>query len=423
MKILLAVSAILLLSVSALFVAAGCDGGSGGAAPDNPVTRVDNPGTLTGIEWSVVATPVYPVTGSDGLVHLAYEIKFANVTGSATTVRIDSVEVVDPENDDRVISTVKNTAFDGADITYKLRNFDVPVTSGAGNYSDTLGPGQFGVMYMTVTFAAEEEVPRFLGHKVTTSFPDIEGSDPVTATGGYAEVSLDRAVVLGPPLKGDRWLDGSGCCEIISPHRFVINPVDGKLRLSERFAIDFVRLDENGRLFTGDPSVLANWHFYGADIYSAAEGRVVGVLDGLPDQPPGSLPPDATIVTAGGNHVVVDIGGGKYAFYAHMIPGSITVKEGDFVKRGQHIGDLGNSGNTDAPHLHFHVMDSPAPLNSNGLPYVFDSWAYQGKVVGESLAETNDNLMAGNPAEIDITGNGGMRRDELPFTNDIIGFE
>lgn len=411
-----------LLFVTALFVSGGCDG-SGGIKPDNPVTRVDNPGTLTAIEWSVVATPVHPVKGSDGLFQLAYEIKFANVTGSATTVRIDSVEVVDPTDDNRVVTAVKNIALDGTDITYKLRNYDVPVTFGAANYSDTLGPGQLGVMYMTVTFATEEEVPRFLGHRVTTSFPDLAGSNPVTAIGAYTEVDTGRAVVLSPPLRGDRWLDADGCCEIIGLHRFVINPVGGKLRLSERFAIDFVQLDENGRLYTGDPSVLTNWHYYGVDIYSAAGGRVVSVLDDLPDQPPGQLPPDATIVTAGGNHVVVDVGGGKYAFYAHMIPGSITVKEGDFVKRGQHIGNLGNSGNTDAPHLHFHVMDSPAPLNSNGLPYVFDSWAYQGKVVGGSLEEINDNLMAGNPAEVDTTGNGGGRRSELPLTNDIIGFE
>lgn len=417
------VLSILLLFVTALFMSGGCDNGSGGVKPDNPVTRVDNPGTLTAIEWSVVATPVHPVKGSDGLFHLAYEIKFANVTGSATTVKIDSVEVVDPEDGNRVITTVKNIAFDGTDITYKLRSFDVPISFGAANYSDTLGPGQSGVMYMTVTFAAEEEMPRFLGHRVTTSFPDLDGSNPVSAIGAYTEVSTGSAVVLSPPLKGDRWLDADGCCEIIGLHRFVINPVGGKPRLSERFAIDFVQLDENGRLYTGDPSVLTNWHYYGVDIYSAAGGRVVGVLDGLPDQPPGQLPPDATIITAGGNHVVVDIGGGKYAFYAHMIPGSITVKEGDFVKRGQHIGNLGNSGNTDAPHLHFHVMDSPAPLNSNGLPYVFDSWAYQGKLVGGSLEEINGNLMAGNPAEVDTTGNGGMRKNELSLTNDIIGFE
>lgn len=417
------VFSVLLLLAAAVFVSGGCDNGSGGIKPDNPVTRVDNPGTLTAVEWTVVATPVYPVSGSDGLIHLAYEIKFANVTTSASTVRINSLEVIDPENDNSVISSVKNTAFDGTDITYKLRNYDVPISFGASNYSDLLGPGQFGVMYMNVTFENEEDIPRFLGHRVTMSLPDVQGSGSVTATGGYTEVGTGNAVVLSPPLKGDRWLNGDGCCEIIGPHRFVINTMDGKLRLSERFAIDFVQLDENGRLYTGDPTVLANWLFYGADIYSAAEGRVVGVLDGLPDQTPGQLPPDATAVTAGGNHVVVDIGGGKYAFYAHMIPGSITVKEGDFVQRGQHIGNLGNSGNTDAPHLHFHVMDSPAPLNSNGLPYVFDSWAYQGKLVGGSLEEINAGIMAGNPAEVDTTGNGGMRRNELPLTNDISGFE
>lgn len=410
-----------LLSVFALVLTAfalsgGCDDGS------NAIV-VDNPGTLTAIEWSVVATPVYPVIGSDGLIHLAYEMKFTNVTSSATTVRIDSVEVVDPTNNNSVISTVKNVALDGTDITYKLRNFDVPVSFGAGNYSDILGPGQFGVMYMDVTFTSVDEVPQFLGHRITTSLPDVAGSGLTTAIGAYTEVSASKAVVLSPPLKGDRWLDGDGCCEIIGPHRFVVNTVDGRLRLAERFAIDFVQLDENGRVFNGDPSVLTNWHYYGADIYAAAPGRVVGVLDGLPDQPPGQLPSDTTIVNAGGNHVVVDIGGGRYAFYAHMIPGSILVKEGDFVQRGQHIGDLGNSGNTDAPHLHFHVMDSPAPINSNGLPYVFDSWAYQGKLVGGSLDEIQSKLLSGQPAEVDFTGNGGVRTNQLPFTNDLAGFE
>ena len=45
-----------------------------------------------------------------------------------------------------------------------------------------------------------------------------------------------------------------------------------------------------------------------------------------------------------------------------MQPGSLKVKVGDTVKTGQVLGLLGNSGNTDSPHLHFHVMDGPSPL-------------------------------------------------------------
>lgn len=378
---------------------------------------------LTALVWSVIATPVYPVTGSDGLIHLAYEIQFANVTGSAVTVRIDSVEVVDPTNDNSVISSVNVIALDGTNITYKVRNYDVPISFGANNYSNILGPGQFGVMYMDVTFESEADVPQFLGHRVTTSVPENQAIQPVTTIGGYTEVSVRKPISLGSPLKGDRWIDGDGCCTIIGPHRFVINPVDGKLRLAERFAIDFVQLDEEGKLFEGDPSDLNNWHFYGAEIYAAVSGRVVGVLDGLPDQPPGQLPSDATIVTAGGNHVAVDIGGGRFAFYAHMIPGSIQVSEGDFVEKGQLLGRLGNSGNTDAPHLHFHIMDNPAPINSNGLPYVFKNWEYQGRLAGQSLETINANLLSGQPAEIDISGAGTIRNEELPLTSDVIGFK
>jgi murein DD-endopeptidase MepM/ murein hydrolase activator NlpD len=83
--------------------------------------------------------------------------------------------------------------------------------------------------------------------------------------------------------------------------------------------------------------------------------------------------------------VIVDIGGGRYAFYAHLKPGSITVKEGERVRRGQVLARLGNSGNTGFPHLHFHVMDAPLPLGADhNLPYVIDSFLYQG-FIGDDL--------------------------------------
>src|SRR4029079_7984120 len=110
--------------------------------------------------------------------------------------------------------------------------------------------------------------------------------------------------------------------------------------------------------------------------------------DGLKEQVPGKLPADATIHMAAGHHVVVDIGAGGFAFYAHMQPGSVRVKVGDKVKPGQVLGLLGNSGNTNTPHLHFHVMDGPSPLLSNGLPYVFTSFTWHGRITDEQAAFT-----------------------------------
>ena len=69
-----------------------------------------------------------------------------------------------------------------------------------------------------------------------------------------------------------------------------------------------------------------------------------------------------------------DIGDGNYAFYAHLKTGSLKVKVGDQLTTGQVIAALGNTGNSDAPHLHFHVMSTPDPLRSDGLPFVIKSF-------------------------------------------------
>ena len=63
-----------------------------------------------------------------------------------------------------------------------------------------------------------------------------------------------------------------------------------------------------------------------------------------------------------------------FAFYAHLQPKGIRVKVGDKVRRGQVLALLGNSGNSDAPHLHFHVTDGNSPLGAEGLPYVIESF-------------------------------------------------
>ena len=91
----------------------------------------------------------------------------------------------------------------------------------------------------------------------------------------------------------------------------------------------------------------------------------------------------------------IDIGEGRFAFYAHMQPRSLRVKPGDKVTTGQVLGLLGNSGNTDAPHLHFHVMDGASPLLSDGLAYAFTSFTGEGRVTDEQP------LFSGGAAPID----------------------
>jgi murein DD-endopeptidase MepM/ murein hydrolase activator NlpD len=88
-------------------------------------------------------------------------------------------------------------------------------------------------------------------------------------------------------------------------------------------------------------------------------------------------------------------------------PGSLRVKVGDKVRRGQAVGLVGNSGNSTEPHLHFHVSDANSPLGSDGLPYLLPAFEVQGKGWGWKATEAK-------AAE--------KRQMEIPLENDVVRF-
>jgi murein DD-endopeptidase MepM/ murein hydrolase activator NlpD len=157
--------------------------------------------------------------------------------------------------------------------------------------------------------------------------------------------------------------------------------VSGGAHIAQRFAIDFVQLNPDGRSFTGDQKDNKNYRCYGAEALAVADGVVVATKDGIPENIPGatSRAVPITLETVGGNHIILDLGNGHFAFYAHLQPGSLRVKTGDKVRRGQVIGLVGNSGNSTEPHLHFHIADANSPLGSEGLPYALPAFEVQGK--------------------------------------------
>jgi hypothetical protein len=212
----------------------------------------------------------------------------------------------------------------------------------------------------------------------------------------HVTVSDHRPAVISPPLDGPMWLDGNSCCDMTA-HRMAMNPLNGALWAAERFAIDYLQLSADGTIFTGDRSKPESYPYFGADIHAVADGPVVGVMDGLPEQIAGQTPTGLPLDQYGGNHVVQDIGDGNYAFYAHLKTGSVKVKPGDQLTSGQVIANLGNTGNTDAPHLHFHVMSTPDPLRSNGLPFVFASYTLAGMMAS---MDGLDALLQGKPAPL-----------------------
>lgn len=72
-----------------------------------------------------------------------------------------------------------------------------------------------------------------------------------------------------------------------------------------------------------------------------------------------------------GNHVILDLGGGIHAVYAHLRRGSLAVRAGDRVRLGQTVGRCGNSGNSTEPHLHFQLMDGPDLTSARGVPFTW----------------------------------------------------
>jgi murein DD-endopeptidase MepM/ murein hydrolase activator NlpD len=342
-----------------------------------------------------------PVKGSDGKYHLVYELVLTN--SSPGTATVEAIKTIDSKSGE-VVGTLAR-----ADARTVLLG-DI-----SGQTAEEIGSGRVALVFLDATFKDLKDVPKEVEHRVKTSFdrPPGFGSNlfpaETTDTGGATEVLNKKPLVIGPPLRGKNWVVGNGCCDA-SPHRGAMLAFDQKLLATERYAIDWIRSDEQGHIVLPDDNTrLADFPAYGKPILSVANGKVVDVVDKYPDVKPGVLDPNLTLKDAGGNHVIVDIGGGRYAFYAHLKPGSITVEEGDHVRRGQVLARLGNSGNTTAPHLHFHLMDGPLPLAADhNLPYVFDSFRYQG-FIGDDFTPH-------------LLKNSQPREEELPLSQSVETF-
>ncbi len=333
-----------------------------------------------------VDVPIAPTAfRADGVQHLVYELHITNLGKQEIT--LERVEALDGKRQ------LARRA--GVDLTTSVLRPGVPDAVGWDRLR--VGAGLRAVVFMWITLDGRAAVPSAIDHRI------------VVAAGGAktslqaARIAVRRdAVVIGPPLRGGDWLAGNGPSHS-SGHRRALTPVGGRAAIGQRFAIDWVRRRPDGKTFAGDQASNRSYRAYGAEALAVADGVVVAVVDGIPENVPGptSRAVPMTLETLGGNHVVVNIGGGRYAMYAHFQPRSLRVKRGDRVRRGQVLGLVGNSGNSTEPHLHFQVSDSPSLLGSEGVPYVMRSF--------ETVADRK-----GAPPRV--------HRDELPLENDVVTF-
>jgi len=355
-------------------------------------------------EWFTPVTarpiaPVRPVVATDGERHLAYELVLTNnSTSSALVQRIN-----------RSDGKRKLAAVTGGVIGHMLKPF------GSAKTTNVLGPGQSGYLLLDLALPRAAKLPGRIEHQFVVSSDPNPGTFATRYRTGSIRVLSKPAIEVAAPLRGAGWTVNNGCCTDFTSHRAAILPVNGGLHNSERYAIDFMKLQADGRLVSGPWEDLSSYGFFGDPIVSATRGKVVRVVKNIPEtQPTINLPP-AHAATAGGNYIVVRLARKRYAFYAHMQPGSARVKVGQKVRVGQVIGLLGNSGNSNAPHLHFHMMDGPDPLASNGLPYVFKRFGVEGRLLNFG------DLFDGVRAQIQPRF-AGLHSRQLPLNLQVVDF-
>jgi hypothetical protein len=307
-----------------------------------------------------------PFTGSDGRTHLVYELWMTNFSSADAAVK--QVEVM---GDGKVLESL-----DAAAVSRRLQ------LAGVREANGTLAAGRQGLLFLHVMLADGADVPLRLSHRVMVHADAAPpGQQEITESGGEVGVNRRAVALIAAPVRGDGYVSADSCCDATRHTRAAL-PVNGRVWIAQRYAVDWEQVDAQRRIYNGPKEKLESYAIFGKPVFAVADAMVVSATDGLPEQTPGKYPVNIPLQDADGNSVVLDLGDGQYAMYAHMKPGSIRVHEGDRVKVGQVIGQVGNSGNSVAPHLHFQVMDAPSSLAASGLPYEIRDFKITGTTPG-----------------------------------------
>jgi hypothetical protein len=315
------------------------------------------------IEPLDISIPMRPaVFKADGRWNLLYELHVQNWEDMDAT--ITRLELVD-SNHKSLLS------LSGWNLESMFYNAGKPRAT-------TLGPHSFTLIFMSLTMSRRDELSPALRHRFTVKVGNP--SEEVTVETLPEAIDQNPVVVISPPLRGENWIAANGPSDT-SSHRTSILPIDGRSCIPQRYAIDWLQIDKDGNTHKGDSKNNKNYFAYGAEIHAVADGVVTEMRDGIPENIPDKTARAVplTLATIGGNHVILDIGNSRYAVFAHMQTGSVRVKLGDHVRRGQVLGLLGNSGNATEPHLHFHICDANSVLSCEGIPYAFASFEVQGR--------------------------------------------
>ena len=387
--------------------------GAGRSATSGPLPGYQHSPSdlLTPLIITSLAPDPIPVRGSDDRFHVAYELSIFNDSPRPAT--ITRLETLAGDETGPVIFRLSHNQV----VALSLLTADYP--SSPTPVSE-IPAGRTVLVALDDVYPTARAVPARVTHRITATFGPVPPGQTAIATaypayvvqiGGSVTTSTLRPVVIGPPVTGDGWVANNGLAQpTLNIHRGALVPVGGRINGAERYAVDWIRVDLSLKPpsdVTGDPSKNESYFAFDQPLVAVADATVTTVVSDKPDIPPGAPPEAISFDQVIGNNVVLDLGHGVFAVYAHMKHDSATVTVGQKVKKGQIIGRVGNSGNTSVPHVHFHLMRGPLALTYDNVPWEIDHFILLG------------DATEGGVVSVPTTG---ARTNELPLGSTVSNF-
>jgi peptidase M23-like protein len=206
------------------------------------------------------------------------------------------------------------------------------------------------------------------------------GKKPIRETLEIPVATPTQRVKLTFPLKGNFIVANGTVLE------------GGHHEWSQMFASDILALGPTYNALATEGEKNSDYAGWGRAVLAPARGTIVYARNDVPDNAaPGVIDmaaleklPDQPWPLAG-NVVVIEHDEEEFSLLAHMQKGSVRVKAGDHVEAGAVLGLLGNSGQSEVPHLHYNLMDGPVLFKSDPLPARFENIEGGYPVLGQML--------------------------------------
>ena len=205
----------------------------------------------------------------DGTTHLAYELYLSNF--SKKPVRIVALRVQGAEGA-AFDTTIEGDGLKASFVATASPDREKP-------QDPVLAPGATGLIFVFLDFGSRE-TPAQLDNSLVVEPDGVAGDVQLIPLAALHIQKPGATPTIDAPFTGDRWQAANGPSNS-SRHRRAVIVLDSKARSPERYAIDWIKLGDDGNTFSGDELKNSSYHAYDAPITAVADGGVVAWSRGL----------------------------------------------------------------------------------------------------------------------------------------------